>query len=91
MNDFTKEELKKIFKCIDQLYDLCEAELLDKIQSLIDNYCEHESIDEFDLFMPRVGAILTEEKHSNENKLRLIKDLYLKTVCPDKHKETEDE
>ena len=43
MNDFTKEELKIIFKCMDQLYDLCEAELLDKIQSLIDNYCEHKN------------------------------------------------
>jgi hypothetical protein len=41
MNDFTKEELITINGALNQLYDLCEAKLIDKIQSLIDNYCEH--------------------------------------------------
>lgn len=44
MNDFTKEELEAI------CYDLrrnknpwqCGETIIDKIQSMIDNYCEHE-------------------------------------------------
>lgn len=48
MNDFTKEELEYIFYCVDIVthkndeHDVY-GKLEDKIQSLIDNYCEHES------------------------------------------------
>ena len=48
MNDFTKEELEKIQICIEDkrhkkpIFYLCLQSLSDKIQSLIDNYCEHE-------------------------------------------------
>jgi len=40
MNDFTKEELETINGALNQLYDLCEEKLIDKIQSMIDNYCD---------------------------------------------------
>lgn len=43
MNEFTKEELEIINSALNQLYDLCEEKLIDKVQSLIDNYCEHEN------------------------------------------------
>jgi len=49
MNDFTKEELELIAECVEAdfyrtnwartMYDL----LITKIQSMIDDYCEHES------------------------------------------------
>lgn len=47
MNDFTKEELKEILSKIQDWYeeieDLCEPNpILHKIQSMIDNYCEHD-------------------------------------------------
>jgi hypothetical protein len=52
MNDFTKEELESILDVI--IYaenDVCnrscepwDAELSGKIQSMIDNYCDHEWI-----------------------------------------------
>lgn len=48
MNDFTKEELKKIHGllvfCCDEPFREPNStfELRDKIQSMIDNYCEHE-------------------------------------------------
>ena len=41
MNDFTKEELSKLRDAWVN-YDYCDDELESKIQSLIDNYCEHE-------------------------------------------------
>ena len=41
MNDFTKEELEKLRYAITN-YDYCDDKLNDKIQSMIDNYCEHE-------------------------------------------------
>ena len=42
MNDFTKEELKHILKIMDHCYlDGYGQELGQKIQSLIDNYCDH--------------------------------------------------
>lgn len=49
MNDFTKEELKILYMCTmfvtestysNKIYD----ELMKKIRSMIDNYCEHEWI-----------------------------------------------
>ena len=46
MNDFTKEELILILKFLRGAYSIesdgCELKA-EKIQSLIDNYCEHES------------------------------------------------
>ncbi len=45
MNDFTKEELKDMFTVISENYSGKELdELLDKIQSMIDKYCEHQWI-----------------------------------------------
>ena len=90
MNDFTKENLNdlNVLLClwvVKHPEDIGTRELQKKIQSMIDNYCEQESIDELDLFLPRVGAILTDEKISIISKLYLIKELYLKTVWPDKY------
>ncbi len=45
MNDFTKDELETILYCVDVVSNVentDEQKLFDKIQSLIDNYCEHE-------------------------------------------------
>lgn len=50
MNDFTKEELEKLRDGLSVWLELSRAyeklislnELMDKIQSMIDNYCEHE-------------------------------------------------
>ena len=48
MNDFTKEELQGLYDCCNSgIYDDYpqadwKAALQDKLQSLIDNYCEHE-------------------------------------------------
>ena len=49
MNDFTKEELKIICQFFNiAIEDFHEPdstyELRDKIQAMIDNYCEHENI-----------------------------------------------
>ncbi|HCJ1045988.1 TPA: hypothetical protein NQN30_000377 [Legionella pneumophila] len=44
MNNFTKEELEKIFYYVDitsHIQDDDEQQLLNKIQSMIDSYCEH--------------------------------------------------
>jgi len=47
MNDFTKEELNILYKCI-RLAEIDHGECSDldnikfKIHSMIDNYCEHE-------------------------------------------------
>jgi hypothetical protein len=48
MNDFTKDELELILSDLDhavfsRYYAEGKAELRKKIQSMIDNYCEHES------------------------------------------------
>ena len=46
MTDFTKEELEEIIDTFDFIEKLVphewKTELKDKIQSMIDNYCEHE-------------------------------------------------
>jgi len=42
MNDFTKEELKHILNGDIELYPSTFSDLRDKIQSMIDNYCEHK-------------------------------------------------
>ncbi len=85
MTDFTKEELEQLYKLATSPYFVGTKPLQIKLESMIDNYCEQESIDELDLFLPRVGAILTDEKISIISKLYLIKELYLKTVWPDKY------
>lgn len=41
MNDFTKEELKFITMALDR-YAIKDCYLDKKIQSMIDNYCDHE-------------------------------------------------
>ena len=56
MNDFTKEELKTIFDAFYYVEDSpCWREttgwddvLKAKIESMIDNYCEHKSLDYYD-------------------------------------------
>jgi hypothetical protein len=62
MNDFTKDELKKLY---DGLYfegwreDIKENPhylLIKKIQSMIDNYCEHD-------FHPVIGSFQIESYH----------------------------
>jgi len=45
MNDFTKEELEFIKRCVKPFSWLWKDdfdEIVHKIQSLIDNYCEHD-------------------------------------------------
>jgi predicted RNA-binding protein with EMAP domain len=46
MNQFTKEELESIANCIWVYQDLSDtgtySDLLKKVQSIIDNYCEHD-------------------------------------------------
>lgn len=43
MNDFTKKELRDIQHYIEAYYDYNpKGNLHNKIQSMIDNYCEHE-------------------------------------------------
>lgn len=44
MNDFTKEELEALADCYEQRMNsgyVIHLELLHKIQSMLDNYCEH--------------------------------------------------
>ena len=45
MNDFTKEELTLIKMYLEPHIS---EKFLDKIQSMIDNYCEHHEADEFE-------------------------------------------
>lgn len=42
MNDFTKEELREIYWVFDRQGACRLLTLKEKIQSMIDNYCEHE-------------------------------------------------
>lgn len=42
MNDFTKEELQIIYANSNPCVSDEMRPILDKIQSMIDNYCEHE-------------------------------------------------
>lgn len=43
MNDFTKEELNILRAALHEILFFSETpKLLNKIQSMIDNYCEHE-------------------------------------------------
>ena len=70
MNDFTKEELavlKHVLNTnIDGYKDPC---LLNKIQSLLDNYCEHETDKEiYSIRNSRLGAekMINKCKHCGE-------------------------
>ena len=42
MNDFTKKELIEIQEAVNYWHEGIETRLTDKLQSMIDNYCEHE-------------------------------------------------
>lgn len=41
MNDFTKEELIYLLKCADPAQGVHFESVCEKLQSMIDNYCEH--------------------------------------------------
>ena len=64
MNDFTKEELKIILLDMDTYVEWTSSlresdshrELRDKIQSMIDNYCEHHNDEKFNA-LPELGGI----------------------------------
>ncbi len=48
MNDFTKEELKILKAAMGEILFFPETpRLIDKIQSMLDNYCEHEYENDF--------------------------------------------
>ena len=49
MNNFTKEELTDILDSLRDSYIYIKPELIVKIQSLIDNYCEHNKCPNCDL------------------------------------------
>lgn len=46
MNDFTKEELERILKAFEWIYEEInsswDVDIELKLQSMIDNYCEHD-------------------------------------------------
>lgn len=44
MNELTKEELETILNGNIELYPHTYQELRNKIQSMIENYCEHEKV-----------------------------------------------
>ena len=48
MNEFTKEELEDIYRAISlcdrEGYEVGASEMLPKIKSMIDSYCEHEEL-----------------------------------------------
>lgn len=57
MNDFTKEELKQIREGMDDVYRVESCpDLMIKVQSLIDNYCEHENDIRFNA-LPESGSV----------------------------------
>ena len=51
MNDFTKDELKTLSDILtldlDDINPSCQEELQNKLQFMIDNYCEHKSNPQF--------------------------------------------
>lgn len=42
MNNFTKEELEEIMTAMNYWHEDLKTSLHNKIQSMIDNYCDHE-------------------------------------------------
>lgn len=70
MNDFTKEELEELyfFTCVHKnRYQVkYPQELLDKLQCMIDNYCEHEAAGETEIFADickTCYSLLLRQKH----------------------------
>lgn len=60
MNDFTKEELEKLMWCfsvVNRSYYGDVDFIKSKVQSMIDNYCEHENTDDCKC----CGAIICED------------------------------
>lgn len=41
MNDFTKEELEWIYESLSHMCGKWNREIMTKVQSMVDNYCEH--------------------------------------------------
>ncbi len=61
MNDFTKEELRKLLHGLGLINDIPCMVLENKIQSLIENYCEHEIHPEFKYECMFCGKDMTKE------------------------------
>lgn len=54
MNDFTKEELEGMLNCIyhgSWIYKADKKTVINKLQSMIDNYCEHEEKETIQTFL----------------------------------------
>jgi len=53
MNDFTKEELEDIFEGLDDCWRMQPENeiILNKLQSMIDNYCKHTTCSEAEVFV----------------------------------------
>ncbi len=95
MTDFTIDELNSILDAFHYARDSAswtkyheEPNLINKIQSMIDKYGEHQ-LDDYDLFLPKVGALLTDDKLTEIEKINLIKKLYLEAVCLERFKTKE--
>ena len=74
MNDFTKEELKETLYCISH-YQSCQwskhelMKIEKKLQSLIDNYCEHSYGGEAEVFVDicsKCDALMSRNKTLRE-------------------------
>ncbi len=67
MNDFTKEELNILRAAMGEILFFPETKrVINKIQSLIDNYCEHECNGEVETFIDtcrKCNAYLLRESH----------------------------
>lgn len=48
MNDFTKDELQDILYFVNRYHEISEfykpREIIDKLESMIANYCEHKNV-----------------------------------------------
>lgn len=69
MNEFTKEELQYLLEMIDSIRivnrSINDDELQEKIQSMIDNYCEHEPHGDFHVCVDKCkkcGVIINDNK-----------------------------
>lgn len=79
MNDFTKEELECLHNAIAlQLRDIPmsetnairRSELVGKLQSMIDNYCEQHESDGFDYFKIAEDELLMDVLKSRKHQLK---------------------
>lgn len=75
MNDFTKEELESLYYCYWHMRpkiedaEIYQINLLNKLKSMIDNYCEHECNREIEIFVDtcrKCNSFLLREKVNNE-------------------------